>query len=74
MELNGIRVGNSIYEAKYDDEYDQDDGSWYRRYDMNNWRPVTLGVLEDADMEPENAKLWKCSNAFIMKFSENKIG
>ena len=36
MELNGIRVGNSIYEAKYDDEYDQDDGSWYQA-NMNNW-------------------------------------
>ena len=64
MELNGIRVGKSIYEAKYDDEYDQDDGSWYRRYDMNNWRPVTLGVLEDADMEPEKRKVMEMQQRF----------
>ena len=64
MELAGIRVGNSIYEAKYNDEYDQDDGSWYRRDDMNNWRPVTLGVLEEADMEPEKRKVMELGQRF----------
>jgi hypothetical protein len=64
MELAGIRVGNSIYEAKYNDEYDQDDGSWYRRDDMNNWRPVTLGVLQDADMEPEKRKVMELGQRF----------
>jgi hypothetical protein len=54
---NYLQVGNARFETKYGDSYDDDDGSWYQRNDMNNWRPVAAGVLQEADMLPEQRNL-----------------
>jgi len=59
-----IVVGKSQFETKYGDAYDENDGSWYQREDMNNWRPVTLGSLEEADMLPEKRKVQKMGERF----------
>ena len=60
-----IHVGKSVFEAKFSEdaahEYlEYTEGGvpegWYRRYENNDWRPVTLRTVRDAKSEAEQRK------------------